>query len=1772
MANTKFGLGAKFLKQLAKEVDEGLRVGDMPAVKGQPASANIPGVGTVELGGTKAIKESAQKVTESKGLKYNPPEEYIKADPIQGAKTAEAYAQMKHDPDNPEVHRAYQALADETVAMYEQMLEDGVKPYFIGKKDPYAASPYMSLLELSRNKSLGAFPTRSGFGSDASFDPTGSPLLAESGYFINGEPALINDLFRLVHDYYGHASKGVGFRASGEKNAFLEHFAMFGPLARRAAASETDGQNSWLNFGPNAAINQTAKIGDTIFADQKTGLMSNEIIMQSTQAQKIRQKRIEQILKGDPRGLQGALGKDGSFELIHWSHEPLDVIDPEFQHTGIGKRVRDEVNRLSDDRAPKRSSFGIENVDKPYVRESGLGDVKNKVRIPAAQMYDLVNDPDNLKATLDPDDYGSPAEMTTLLERAIKENGYTGYFAKHPSLGAVAQLFDPVKTETGKALGNSQKGMIKGLTIPLMNAGAALAALSALSYSREADAGLPLTIAQQAAKTFKANFGGTSITLAKEAPAAAFYSMHRPDQIIPNRALYSMGYLTDESLMKNINDPAAMKDYIRKREKALLKDLQDRPGLASKYDLMAQNDFADVYEKLERVKTPVVSPESLKGKVITSTMSDLSGTVKTDMIGGIPAKSEHHGGTGFTSLVDNAENNIGWASTYKAMAGKSDQVERIMQDTGKQAILVPTGMSDTGLNFISPLSKVLAEQTQQIQIPKVIKNAFDRTFRKQNPDWVGLDDPRAPLQISGKDIDGAPALSADARKQFVQMISSGGLQKFGFPSYLNAVRVLSKKGFSDLEIGESRKFLIPRAGGSEQNIVLGVGNDTYNAGLLIDGFGQLADNIPAEIMFRDQYKKMSKEMSDGKGPPRLLRHNEIVNKIMTMNDIYQDVDQEWIDNVSNYLKDKAAKREYLTGQEGKVDPGALAAMFGLSMMAIAASPEAEAMPFIGKYAKNFKKDILDKALEMEKAGATREEIWKTTGEQGQPMFRNIKDKMWRAEIPSDKATANLSKIPMSALTPEHDVAASYARKKGWVKNNLPGISAINQLATLTDDQAEEAIKFAKKQLQTLKKNPDLQSARLDEVLDYPELFDNYPELGSVKVQEFLDRQAQGQWNERINTISLKTKSDSKNNITDTLFHEVNHAIESMEGFARGGQPESFSTKNTPLNPQLRLRNRIKVLDGLEKTGYKLSDVRTKSFGVNDASNDTGYEMNDGKLVTLEDMGITINQFKKQPITGGETKHLYEDKDFIKGLMEFEQAKTKDPHKRQKNYERLVGEAQSRLVERRRGLTEQEIIDNPPFLPREQSEGYNAAAANREKNALRFDIPEEDQLLSDAFEKGSLAPFSSKSTDARVLTDQQKFGMSKAHESQQKHLEAMMKKEELLLAGNPPDDPRNTLEAVQAEIENTLDVATRDLGPRELPKTPEVIPNDTLEELADQEKLLMENIRQRRADGKGVTLANNALNRIRKEMAELGGESTAKTFDNKVVAIGTAGAASVGAGTVLAEPAQETTLGQRLFPQEEVVSEVIDETPEVNQSRSEAARRYVESKTGIPLEKIINVGGIAYDAVSEMATGDKRSAALPEDVRNLPEIGENLSAIGTGDFMADAKISAGLLATMDPAQRMNIIKANMPGVRFIPHGDPEDPIIEIVRPDGKRELLNRPGFSSSDAQSLGAMGLAYTPAGRVAGRAYSAGLPLANQMIRTGGATTLTNAALQETAKQAGSGVDVNVNDALAEGGFAALFPPAAAAWKYLKGNRTDLVDPVEEVLKKALPNSIAGPQ
>jgi hypothetical protein len=253
--------------------------GETRATAPLEGAPSVPGIN----GPDPRLVTVAEDYARSIGIQLRRQSEYARVDPERAKRIADAYEAMPHTPEDPVVKEAYASLIKQTVAQYNALAGAGYKFWFIDPSIPeniaYVKSPWNAMRDVRNNQQMGVFPTSDGFGS-GDLDVTNNPMLAETGIEwprggLDGKMAkvLANDLFRAVHDAFGHGLEGAGFRAQGEENAWQAHVRLFTGSAVAAITSETRGQNSWLNYGPNAEQNRTAKTEDTVFAEQKTGLM-----------------------------------------------------------------------------------------------------------------------------------------------------------------------------------------------------------------------------------------------------------------------------------------------------------------------------------------------------------------------------------------------------------------------------------------------------------------------------------------------------------------------------------------------------------------------------------------------------------------------------------------------------------------------------------------------------------------------------------------------------------------------------------------------------------------------------------------------------------------------------------------------------------------------------------------------------------------------------------------------------------------------------------------------------------------------------------------------------------------------------------------------------------------------------------------------------------------------------------------------------------------------------------------------------------------------------------------------------------------------------------------------------------------------------------------------------------------------------------------------------------------------------------------------------------
>ena len=205
--------------------------------------------------------------------------------------------------------------------------------------------------------------------------------------------------------------------------------------------------------------------------------------------------------------------------------------------------------------------------------------------------------------------------------------------------------------------------------------------------------------------------------------------------------------------------------------------------------------------------------------------------------------------------------------------------------------------------------------------------------------------------------------------------------------------------------------------------------------------------------------------------------------------------------------------------EQHVNPQAVEKAFDLAnLMVLGPAPVASKMAdgtlgsFMGVKSRTFDKNALGGAQILEKNGKSGNEIWGETG-----TYHGV-DNKWRQEINDSTAKFN----------------------ENWVEET-PQLRA--------RDVARKALK--EDPLAQVPFDPDVGKARtkLPQVLDHPELYKAYPELEYVNI--VYDPKVGGaSWSYDKNTITVGKHFNTKS----TILHEVQHAIQDLEGFAQGGAP------------------------------------------------------------------------------------------------------------------------------------------------------------------------------------------------------------------------------------------------------------------------------------------------------------------------------------------------------------------------------------------------------------------------------------------------------------------------------------------------------------------------------------------------------------------------------------------------------------------------------------------
>ena len=202
--------------------------------------------------------------------------------------------------------------------------------------------------------------------------------------------------------------------------------------------------------------------------------------------------------------------------------------------------------------------------------------------------------------------------------------------------------------------------------------------------------------------------------------------------------------------------------------------------------------------------------------------------------------------------------------------------------------------------------------------------------------------------------------------------------------------------------------------------------------------------------------------------------------------------------------------------------------------------------------------------------------------------------------------------------------------------------------------------------------------KLTDVIDAPGLFEAYPQLKDVRIDTdaiMNDMPSNGVYNAKTNTITIH--ADDLKYMNSILNHEIQHAIQYIEGFAKGGSPEQMEKEFKAAQDEWKARAYAHELEEKAKEmGGEYNQSEVEKALVEEYKD---LDMSD-ELPDKETRIKGFNYFARG----------YADRSMDDAIKRFRlNESTRSDFDSYKEYLKLAGEVESRNVEKRLGMTDEE---------------------------------------------------------------------------------------------------------------------------------------------------------------------------------------------------------------------------------------------------------------------------------------------------------------------------------------------------------------------------------------------------------------------------------------------------------------------------------------------------
>lgn len=262
----------------------------------------------------------------------------------------------------------------------------------------------------------------------------------------------------------------------------------------------------------------------------------------------------------------------------------------------------------------------------------------------------------------------------------------------------------------------------------------------------------------------------------------------------------------------------------------------------------------------------------------------------------------------------------------------------------------------------------------------------------------------------------------------------------------------------------------------------------------------------------------------------------------SMEDVYEEV---LADAYAGMNRFRAGATQFTEAVQSEVQQSERASEPAQTLQKTRGSPEGR-FSLAGQKARTANSQTLQIAEQMEQEGASREEIWQETG-----WTRTMDGKNWRFEI--DNSEAEYRGGGDAQFREAH---ADYAEYQDLLQKMFEGTiseSEMQRMEQLDDIWSGE---YAR-----MRERVESGNATLADVLQHDSLYEAYPELRDVKVRLESDTGSKnGSYDPRTNTITISEDKPGDSAKVGTMLHEIQHAIQQIEGWESGASPEYWAAR------------------------------------------------------------------------------------------------------------------------------------------------------------------------------------------------------------------------------------------------------------------------------------------------------------------------------------------------------------------------------------------------------------------------------------------------------------------------------------------------------------------------------------------------------------------------------------------------------------------------------------